>query len=286
MNGMFIRLKKKLGALLAAALMITSPSVVSANQDPMPGDNNDASLFSTVVSIDSARNPALEGEPVTFVARAYSDQSYEELAGTVTFKEGDTLLGTAPVGEDPTKPGMALLAVKNLSAGEHLITAEYSGDSKFSGSTSAPLTQMVSDEAVPPTANPTVTEVTSYLNPSHVGNSVTFYIKAKTDPQRYKNMAGTVILMDGEKKLATLPMRPNGEANGVAAASFTTSDLSAGDHPNTAKYFGDTRFDIADSISQPMTQVVLGGSTGSIPSKPLDPPVQSPGNSSVFIPVS
>lgn len=72
--------------------------------------------------------------------------------------------------------------------------------------------------------------------------------------------------MDGDTELATLAMWPDGVANGVAKAYFTTSDLSVGDHPITAKYYGDARHGVADSTSEVMVQVVQG--SGGTPSNP------------------
>ena len=189
------------------------------------------------------------------VSRNYND-TYDMPTGTVTFKDGDIVLGTAEVGTDVTKPDLAFYSVRSLSAGDHQITAEYNGNRTFKGSTSAPLTQTITAEAASATEHPTVTKVTSYLNPSKYGNAVTFYVRAETKPQISRDIAGSVILMDGDTELATLAMWPDGVANGVAKAYFTTSDLSVGDHPITAKYYGDARHGVADSTSEVMVQVV------------------------------
>ncbi|MET3940593.1 hypothetical protein ABIC22_003405 [Paenibacillus sp. PvP094] len=234
---------------------------------PPEGSEN---LFNTSVTIESTRNPASEGEPVAFMARVsrnYND-TYDMPTGTVTFKDGDIVLGTAEVGTDVTKPDLAFYSVRSLSAGDHQITAEYNGNSTFKGSTSAPLTQTITTEAASATEHPTVTKVTSYLNPSKYGDAVTFYVRTETKPQISRDIAGSVILMDGDKELATLAMWPDGVANGVAKAYFTTSDLSVGDHPITAKYYGDARHGVADSTSEVMVQVVQGSGGSTTPSNP------------------
>ncbi|WP_162515383.1 Ig-like domain repeat protein [Paenibacillus pinistramenti] len=267
---MLSKLKKKVGALFLTALMITSTSAASANDESTVTTDGNEALFSTVISIESTRNAASEGEPVSFVARVYSTESSTAPTGTVTFKDGDTVLGSSELDAYDVNPRRTVFSVRNLSAGEHQITAEYSGDSQFSAITSSPVTQTVSAEAMAPAGNPTVTTVESYLNPSQYGDPVTFYIKTRTNPQIYNDIAGTVILMDGDTELATIPMWPHGEQNGIATATFTTSTLSVGDHPITAKYYGDTRFDVEDSTSAPITQTVLGSSSNPTPSDPAD----------------
>src|SRR5262249_28285249 len=59
--------------------------------------------------------------------------------GTVTFMDGTTPLGT-PV---TLNNGQATFMTANLTGGTHTITAVYSGDTNFGGSTSSPLTQTV-----------------------------------------------------------------------------------------------------------------------------------------------
>jgi hypothetical protein len=64
--------------------------------------------------------------------------------GTVTFRDGSTTLGTGTL-----SGGQARFTTSSLSVGTHTITAVYGGDSNFSGSTSAPLTQTVNQAAMP-----------------------------------------------------------------------------------------------------------------------------------------
>jgi hypothetical protein len=57
----------------------------------------------------------------------------------VTFRDGDTVLGTAKVRRD----GTARLDVDTLAAGSHVITARYEGDAAYVPATSNGLTQVV-----------------------------------------------------------------------------------------------------------------------------------------------
>jgi hypothetical protein len=59
--------------------------------------------------------------------------------GTVTFREGATVLGASPVGAD----GKASLTVSGLGLGDHSLTAEFSGNAQIAAATSAAATQKV-----------------------------------------------------------------------------------------------------------------------------------------------
>ena len=71
--------------------------------------------------------------------------------GSVTFYDGETALGTAPLSTNGTAvvtlstTGNAAFSTNSLAAGTHIITAAYSGDSTFMSSTSAPLSNVVAD---------------------------------------------------------------------------------------------------------------------------------------------
>ena len=59
--------------------------------------------------------------------------------GTVTFKDGATTLGTGTL----NGAGVATFTTTALAAGSHYITATFSGDGSFNGSTSSALKQDV-----------------------------------------------------------------------------------------------------------------------------------------------
>jgi hypothetical protein len=62
--------------------------------------------------------------------------------GSVSFKNGSTLLATVPI----NAAGQAMFSTSSLALGPHSITATYLGDSSFTGSTSAVLNQLVQYE--------------------------------------------------------------------------------------------------------------------------------------------
>jgi Zn-dependent metalloprotease len=96
---------------------------------------------------------------------------------------------------------------------------------------------------------PTTTTLTSSLNPSLVGQSVTF---TATVSGSGGTPTGTVTFKDGATTLGSPAL-----AGGVA--TFTTSALTAGTHPITASYSGDANF--SASASPTFNQTVIGGCT-------------------------
>jgi hypothetical protein len=87
-------------------------------------------------SVASSLNPSTLGNPVTFTARVRSSGGTP--AGTVTFKDGSTTLGTGTLSSRK-----ANLTTSAVSVGTHSITAVYGGSTDFSGSTSPALSQVV-----------------------------------------------------------------------------------------------------------------------------------------------
>ena len=88
----------------------------------------------------------MSGQAVTFTATvtvtggaAGTSGASGSPTGTVSFMDGKSLLGTAPVGAG----GAASFTTTGLSVGGHTITAVYGGDANFAASTSAPLAQTV-----------------------------------------------------------------------------------------------------------------------------------------------
>ena len=89
---------------------------------------------SSGTSLTSSVNPSAYGATVTFTAVVSGSGGTP--TGTVTFKDGSTVLGSAALNGS----GQAALAVSSLSVGSHAITASYGGDGNFPASTSPVLT--------------------------------------------------------------------------------------------------------------------------------------------------
>jgi hypothetical protein len=88
----------------------------------------------TSISLTAAPNPGYLGQPVTMVATVSSPANSTQIGGgSVTFYDGSTSLGSAQV----TASDTASVAANFSVAGVHDITAAYTGDANFSGSSSA-----------------------------------------------------------------------------------------------------------------------------------------------------
>jgi len=88
--------------------------------------------------LSSSVNPVLLSDPSTLTATVSSAAGLA--TGTVNFFDNVTPIGSASLSN-----GMATLIVSSLIVGSHSLSAVYSGDTNFSASTSAVLTQSVVD---------------------------------------------------------------------------------------------------------------------------------------------
>lgn len=93
----------------------------------------------TTLSVDPSGG-SMRGNPVTLTAAVAPVETTDlDPTGSVVFKEGTRILGTADVQPD----GTASLTTTELRAGERALTAAYQGDAEFAPSTSAPLVYSV-----------------------------------------------------------------------------------------------------------------------------------------------
>ena len=89
----------------------------------------------TTTTITSTKNPSNVGDLVTFKATVTGAVTIP--TGSITFSDGNTVIATVTM-----VGGSASFTTSALTAGDHPITALYSGDSKFNGSLGS-LTQKV-----------------------------------------------------------------------------------------------------------------------------------------------
>jgi hypothetical protein len=198
----------------------------------------------TTTTLASSSPTSTFGQSVTFTASV----SPSAATGSVQFLDGAISLGSVVL-----SGGAASLTTATLTAGTHSITASYSGDSNFAGSTSAAIVQTVNQAS-------TTTALTSSLNPSASGQSVTF--TATVSPSL--GPTGTVQFFDGGNSLGTVALS-------AGSASLTTAALTVGTHSITATYSGNTNF--SGSTSSPVTQAVGVVGTGTALTSSLDPSV-------------
>jgi hypothetical protein len=197
---------------------------------------------SSSTNIGSAQNPSSYGQAVTFIATVQPGYGGTP-AGTITFFDGGASLGAVTLSGGP-----AQLTVSNLVLHAHSITARYSGDSNFTASASAALTQTVS-----PAATSTAV-VSSSANPSPYGQAVTF--TAAVTPAFSGSPTGNVSFFDGSTSLGNANL-----SGGVATFSTSATALIAGSHAVTSKYNGDSNFVTSSSAAFGQTVAPAATST-------------------------
>ena len=189
----------------------------------LAGGAGNAFAQTTTTVVTSQNNPSFIGQTVTLIATVSVTTAFVP-GGSVQFFDGATLLGSSFVGT-----GSAIFTVSTLALGPHSITGVYSGDTHGNlGSTSAAITQVVTPAS-------TSTVVTSSVNPSTFGRTVTFTATvANATGGIVAQPTGTVqFAVDGVAQGGPAPM-----TNGVA--TFTSGSLASGNRNITAVYSGDT----------------------------------------------
>ncbi len=198
----------------------------------------------TSTSLTSSLNPSNYGQNVTFTATVTAvAPGSGNATGTVNFYDGNTLLGSGTLAVSNGND-QATYSTTTLGGGSHSITAKYLGDANFSTSTSAAVSQTVNQIS-------TTTSLTSSINPTVYGQSVTFTATVSPSASGPSNPTGTVTFYDGNAVLGTGTLAL---VNGKYQATYQTATLSAASHSITAKYGGDPNY--AGSTSSAISQTV------------------------------
>ncbi len=206
-----------------------------------------STLSTTSTTLASSLPTSVYGQGVKFTAEVSSASGTP--TGTVIFYDGSISIGSATLAS-----GTAAISVSSLSAGTHSITAVYQGSATFSGSTSAPVSQVVN-------AATTATTLSSSLNPAGTNQSVTF---TATVISQYGGAAtGSVTFSSGSQTLGTASLSGN-------TASLTTSFSTAGTYSISAKYNGDGNN--SGSTSSTLSEVINVTTTTTLASS-LNPSV-------------
>ncbi len=183
----------------------------------------------TATTLLSSIDPSAPGQSVTFSTVVTSAGGIP--GGTVTFRDGTSLLGTGTLAA-----GIASVTTATLSTSSHSITAAYGGNTDFAPSTSPAFGQTVTAAT-----NKSAITATSSLNPSPLGQSVTL---TATVTGAGGTPSGTVTFTDGATLLGSAHLA-------AGTASVSTASLAAGSHSIVSVYGGDDTF--------------LPGSTGADP---------------------
>ncbi len=208
------------------------------------------------VAIASSASPSVYGQSVTFTAAvAAAAPGSGTPTGTVTFLDGTSTLGTGTL-----SGGKATFSTSSLALGGHSITVTYGGSGNFTGSSSSATTQMVGQDG-------TSVMLSSSVNPSSAGQSVTFTASVSAVAPGSGTVGGSVTFLAGSSVLGTVNLSGG-------SASLTTSALPVGSDTITATYNGATNY---KNASAGLTQSV-GTTTKAASSTTLS----SGSNSSVY----
>jgi hypothetical protein len=188
----------------------------------------------TTTSVSSSLATTTYGQEVTFTATVGGPGSATP-SGTVQFKDGGADLG-AP---QSLAAGVATLVTSTVPAGPHTITATYSGDGNYNGSSSDSASLVVAKAK-------TTTSLASSLNSSGLGDAVTFTATVGPVAAGGGTPGGTVQFKDGLRNLGP----PVALTNGVG--SFSTKYLRQGTHAITASFAENSNYE-PSSATLPQT---------------------------------
>ena len=220
---------------------------VSPSSGSLPTQSVQApALLTSTTTLESSQDPSTLGQAVTFTV-VVTAESYEGTpSGKVTFTidgHAQTPVDLGVVGDTDE----ARFTTSTLSAGLHTVSASYSGDSNVSASSGSLPTQMVNAPVLPATT----TTVASSLDPSTVGQPVTF--TAVVSPSESTGtLSGSVnFTIDGISE-APVPLHLVG---GSEQATISIESLAAGRHTISAGYTGDSSFS-ASALASPLVEMV------------------------------
>jgi hypothetical protein len=213
---------------------VTGPSGAKLTITYRGGDGNDVTLTSaadTSTALAQSAPESVAGQPFTLTATVSS--AVGTPTGTVSFGDGATTFGTAPL-----QSGVATFAASTAKAGPHNVIATFIGQGEFLTSVSGVVVHTVQRGGTITT--PSITAGTAVYGQSHFDVSIVAAAPAAGDP------AGTVTLrVDG----VTFG---SGSISG-GKASIGAEAMPAGTHGVTAVYSGSTEFE----ASQGSTTVTI-----------------------------
>ena len=212
--------------LINANFMVVSNAAGSPNLITVSGTGLQDG---TTLALVSSQPVANVNTPVTFTATITptTPTAAPTPTGTVTFTDGATNLGSVTV-----TASAASITTSALTAGTHTITATYSGDTLYTGSTANLMQKII---------GPPNIQLVSSLNPSTPNVNVTF---TATVSSSNGTPTGTVVFNDGNTALSGALA-----INNAGVAAFSISTLAAGTHPITAVYSGDANFTTVTSAT-------------------------------------
>lgn len=170
----------------------------------------------TTLGLTTSPNPSAAGASVT-LSTHFTIPFGGTPTGTITFFDGTSSLGSVTPDQIDSS-----IVVSNLSTGSHSITAQYSGDANFTGSTSTATVQVVNPAT-------TTTAVLPSANPVLPNTPITFGVAVTSSAAP----TGSVQLAIDGLNVTTIQLSGG-------AGLYKSSGLSLGSHVVTATYSGDS----------------------------------------------
>ncbi len=192
------------------------------------------STTNTATTLIASDTSSVFSAPVTLTASVTSvAPATSTPTGTVTFADGTVSLGSTALPADGTA-SFTISGDTLLPVGVHSITASYSGDSNFAGSTTAPLI-----ETIYPAATTTVLVITSETA-SEPPTDYYFTATVAAVSPATATPTGMIRFFDEGITIGTANLS-NGQANGDVHLP------APGTHTLTALYLGDSDFSLSSS---------------------------------------
>lgn len=211
----------------------SSTSPVVFLQVLLPGDQ-----LPTTTTLTINPDPAQVGQTITFNAAVSAGSGIQDVTGNVTFYNGSTAMATVTVTH-----GIATYQNSSFTPGSYSISAVYSGDSNYQGSTSPPVILNVFQAGQ---NTPTTTSLTINPDPAQMGTAVTFSARVSGGTGVLGQVTGTVTFYNGSNQLGTVQVDNNG------LATLTSSSFDVGNYFMTAAYSGDSKYQPSSSPAVPL----------------------------------
>jgi hypothetical protein len=174
--------------------------------------------------------------------------------GTVTFASGGAMLGSAAVTQNAypaftTDYGLVSFTfpASQLSIGNDIITASYSGDANYQPSTLPPVSVYVTSSTLG------VSATTLSLSKASVAEGDSYNFSAAVSPNNPLPTGMVVFLSDGQAVSKPMPL-----SSGVVSVSSQLVTITPGVHLISALYSGDATYQASVSSPAPFT---LGAAT-------------------------
>lgn len=199
----------------------------TAGLDPSasPATDHQIAKASTAVTLSAGSPTSVAGELVSLDAHVTASNSARVPVGTVTFRDGSTVLGTVAVDGG----GNAHLDTHAIAVGSRSLTAVFDGSNDFAGATSATLGHVVAKADV---------QVTVVASPTRTwfGAAVTIDVVVAAAPPGSGLPTGTVTIRDGDTVLGAPVL------DGTGRATLTVTTIAVGERTLHADYAGDASF--------------------------------------------